>query len=624
MKIQNMIKKITIAVLSAAMMLAPIVNIKAASTDVVDTSKTGSITIHKYDMTAAKQAGVNTSQFTPTGKQDAAAEAALEKYAIKGVEFSYLRVGDVEQQSENGKIQMIYELPTTIQQILGLTSSDAAKTEGSKTYFTSQQINEKLAKALEDNTVTKDKLEDYMGKNGTAMDETNANGVTSKDKLPLGLYLIVETKAPENVTYTTNPWFVQLPSTDSKGDDWFYDVICYPKNETGNPTLDKRVRNNPDQDNVTTANTDRLADFTSARNEYKYQSTVTASKAERLDYQITSKISYGKETMVFQGAYDISEVYATRHQQLVSFRKIFVLVIGIEIVVSYFLAMILTRPLQKLSQVSKQIADGDYSVRVPVHTEDEIGELSVSFNYMTEQLIEKLMKLDQLLKNQEEFMGSFAHEMKTPLTSIIGYADLMRMEALSKEEQKEACGYIYSEGKRLQNLSLKLMKLLVLKNQQFQMKKQDLEPMIQEAVTSMQYRLKEQDILVNLNLKKAICKIEPDLLKSLILNLIDNALKSMNSGGILTVEDRATQEGAKIYISDTGCGMPKDEISKITEAFYRIDKSRSRKQGGVGLGLAICKEIVRIHQGEMRFISQQGKGTTVIITIGGGAYEKTN
>ena len=310
MKIQNMIKKIMIAVLSAAMMLAPIVNIKAASTDVVDTSKTGSITIHKYDMTAAKQAGVNTSQFTPTGKQDAAAEAALEKYAIKGVEFSYLRVGDVEQQSENGKIQMIYELPTTIQQILGLTSSDAAKTEGSKTYFTSQQINEKLAKALEDNTVTKDKLEDYMGKNGTAMDETNANGVTSKDKLPLGLYLIVETKAPENVTYTINPWFVQLPSTDSKGDDWFYDVICYPKNETGNPTLDKRVRNNPDQDNVTTANTDRLADFTSARNEYKYQSTVTASKAERLDYQFISKLPHITSSTTYLSTYTFDDKMA--------------------------------------------------------------------------------------------------------------------------------------------------------------------------------------------------------------------------------------------------------------------------------------------------------------------------
>ena len=310
MKIQNMIKKITIAVLSAAMMLAPIVNIKAASTDVVDTSKTGSITIHKYDMTAAKQAGVNTSQFTPIGKQDAAAEAALEKYAIKGAEFSYLRVGDVEQQSENGKIQMIYELPTTIQQILGLTSSDAAKTEGSKTYFTSQQINEKLAKALEDNTVTKDKLEDYMGKNGTAMDETNANGVTSKDKLPLGLYLIVETKVPENVTYTTNPWFVQLPSTDSKGDDWFYDVICYPKNETGNPTLDKRVRNNPDQANVTTGNADRLADFTSARNEYKYQSTVTASKAETLDYQFISKLPHITSSTTYLTTYTFNDTMA--------------------------------------------------------------------------------------------------------------------------------------------------------------------------------------------------------------------------------------------------------------------------------------------------------------------------
>ena len=310
MRIKNMIKKATVAALTAVMIFAPIVNVKASSSDVIDTSKTGSITIHKYDMTAAKQGGVNLDNFTSTGKQDTAAEAALEKYAIKGVEFSYLRVGDVEQQSENGKIQMIYELPTALQQILGLVPSDAAKTEGSKTYFTSQIINDKLAQALEDNTATKDKLEAYMGQSGTAMDETNANGVTSKDKLPLGLYLIVETKAPENVTYTTNPWFVQLPSTDSNGDDWFYDVICYPKNETGNPTLDKRVRNNPDQDNVTTANADKLADFTSARNEYKYQSTVTASKAERLDYQFISKLPHITSSTTYLSTYTFDDKMA--------------------------------------------------------------------------------------------------------------------------------------------------------------------------------------------------------------------------------------------------------------------------------------------------------------------------
>ena len=279
--------------MSAAMIAVPTVPAYAAQSDVIDTSRTASLTIHKYDMTAAQKGGVDLSQFTATGKQDAKAEEALKKYPIKGVEFSYLRVGDVEQQSEAGKVQMIYELPDALQKILGLADSDAAKTEGSKDYFTSQIINDKLASALEDNTASKDKLEDYMKtNNGTAMDLTDAQGVTKKDKLPLGLYLIVETKVPEDVTYTTNPWFVQLPSTDSEGDDWFYDVVCYPKNETGIPTLDKRVRNNPDQDNVTTAEQSALADFTNAREEYKYQSTVTASKAEKLDYQFISKLPH--------------------------------------------------------------------------------------------------------------------------------------------------------------------------------------------------------------------------------------------------------------------------------------------------------------------------------------------
>lgn len=297
MNIKKRITKITAGALCMLMFAATvgqtISSVHAAQSDVIDTSRTASLTIHKYDMTAAQKGGVDLSQFTATGKQDAKAEETLKKYPIKGVEFSYLRVGDVEQRSEGGKVQMIYELPDALQKILGLADSDAAKTEGSKDYFTSQIINDKLASALEDNTASKDKLEDYMKtNNGTAMDLTDAQGVTKKDKLPLGLYLIVETKVPEDVTYTTNPWFVQLPSTDSEGDDWFYDVVCYPKNETGIPTLDKRVRNNPDQDNVTTAEQSALADFTNAREEYKYQSTVTASKAEKLDYQFISKLPH--------------------------------------------------------------------------------------------------------------------------------------------------------------------------------------------------------------------------------------------------------------------------------------------------------------------------------------------
>ena len=310
MNLKKVLKKVMYACMSAAMIAVPTVPAYAAQNDVIDTTRTASLTIHKYDMTAAKKGGVNLDQFTSTGKQDAAAEEALKNYAIKGVEFSYLRVGDVEQQSENGKVQMIYELPDALQKIIGLTDSDAAKAEGSKDYFTSQIINDKLAKALEDNTATKDKLEDYMGKGGTAMDLTDAKGVTKKDKLPLGLYLIVETKVPEDVTYTTNPWFVQLPSTDSEGDDWFYDVVCYPKNETGVPTLDKRVRNNPDKDNVTTANQDALADFTHAREEYTYQSTVTASKAEKLDYQFISKLPHITSSTTYLSTYTFDDKMA--------------------------------------------------------------------------------------------------------------------------------------------------------------------------------------------------------------------------------------------------------------------------------------------------------------------------
>ena len=315
MNIKKMITKITAGALCMLMFAATvgqtISSVHAAQSDVIDTSRTASLTIHKYDMTAAQKGGVDLSQFTATGKQDAKAEEALKKYPIKGVEFSYLRVGDVEQQSEAGKVQIIYELPDALQKILGLADSDAAKTEGSKDYFTSQIINDKLASVLEDNTASKDKLEDYMKtNNGTAMDLTDAQGVTKKDKLPLGLYLIVETKVPEDVTYTTNPWFVQLPSTDSEGDDWFYDVVCYPKNETGIPTLDKRVRNNPDQDNVTTAEQSALADFTNAREEYKYQSTVTASKAEKLDYQFISKLPHITSSTTYLSTYTFDDKMA--------------------------------------------------------------------------------------------------------------------------------------------------------------------------------------------------------------------------------------------------------------------------------------------------------------------------
>ena len=293
--------------MTVIMTATTVISVNAATKDVIDSSKTGSITIHKYDITAAEEAGVDVTDMISTGEKNAEAEVLLKDYSIEGVEFSYMRVGDVETMSENGDVKLIYELPDELQAIIGLESADAAKVDSSKTYFTSQQINDAMANALLDNTATKDKLEDYA-KTGSKMTLTDAEGVTSKDNLELGLYLIVETKVPEDVTYTTNPWFVQLPMTDHTGDYWFYDVICYPKNQTGVPTLDKKVRNNPNQENVVTGSEDDLNIFTGAREEYTYADTVTATESEVLDYQLLSKLPHITSTSTYLTVYTFKDV----------------------------------------------------------------------------------------------------------------------------------------------------------------------------------------------------------------------------------------------------------------------------------------------------------------------------
>lgn len=307
MKLREIIKNISILCMTVIMTATTVISVNAATKDVIDSSKTGSITIHKYDITVAEKAGVDVTDIISTGEKNAEAEALLKDYSIEGVEFSYMRVGDVETMSENGDVKLIYELPDELQVIIGLESADAAKVDGSKIYFTSQQINDAMANALVDNTATKDKLEDYA-KNGSKMTLTDSEGVTSKDNLELGLYLIVETKVPEDVTYTTNPWFVQLPMTDHTGDYWFYDVICYPKNQTGVPTLDKKVRNNPNQEDVVTGSEDDLNIFTGAREEYTYADTVTATESEVLDYQLLSKLPHITSTSTYLTVYTFKDV----------------------------------------------------------------------------------------------------------------------------------------------------------------------------------------------------------------------------------------------------------------------------------------------------------------------------
>ena len=259
----------------------------------IDTSKKASLSIYKYDITKAGNDGAwDAESYVSTGLHDDAVIDKLSKYAIQGVEFTYLRVADIAMNNElvesQRQVGVLYgfdgsERSNAVLSAIGLAGADAHKTEGSINYFTSDVLNKKLSTALTANATTvKKALEAAVKNGGLAMSEPDATGHTSASNMEQGLYLVVETRVPENVTSTCNPFFVSLPMTTIDGAAWNYDVTVYPKNQTGNPTLDKTVR---ESKNSTGKNTGSLTDIKDG-----YAHTATASVGDTVDYQIISTL----------------------------------------------------------------------------------------------------------------------------------------------------------------------------------------------------------------------------------------------------------------------------------------------------------------------------------------------
>lgn len=321
----------------------------------------------------------------------------------------------------------------------------------------------------------------------------------------------------------------------------------------------------------------------------------------------------------------ISELYTARDAQQDAYFRVFLAMCLLCAVLSYTVSRVLTSPLKDLSRASRMIASGHYTSRVRVRSQDEIGALSQDFNMMAEQLKANaeqrecyIEQLRQSVERQEQFVGSFAHELKTPMTSLIGYADLIRSGTLTQEEQAEAAGYLYSEGKRLESLSRKLLELLVIRQQGIPLIPASPGALLERLVQQLEPVYREKGIHLSCDCKEGICFIEPDLVWSLLLNLADNAQKSMEDGGELQFQQRMTEDGCLICVLDSGRGIPPQAIEHLTEAFYRADKARSRKQGGFGLGLALCQEIVSLHSGSLRFVNRSEGGVCVTVELKGG------
>ena len=281
-----------LAMLMAAIMALGLIT-TAFAEPTIDTSKKASLSIYKYDITKASAEGAwDTESYISTGLHDNAVVDKLSKYAIQGVEFTYIRVADVTMNNEvvDGQrtVGVLYGFDSSdrsnaMLSAIGLTGADAHKTEDDVNYFTSDMLNNKLAAALAANaTNVKNALETAMKNGGVAMPETDATGHTSASDMEQGLYLVVETRVPENVTSTCNPFLVSLPMTTIDGAAWNYDVTVYPKNQTGNPDLEKTVR---EAKNSTGKNTGSLTDIKDG-----YEHTATASVGDVVDYQIISTL----------------------------------------------------------------------------------------------------------------------------------------------------------------------------------------------------------------------------------------------------------------------------------------------------------------------------------------------
>lgn len=278
--------------------------------------------------------------------------------------------------------------------------------------------------------------------------------------------------------------------------------------------------------------------------------------------------------------------------------------------VIFFMLNKVLQPLQKLNEGAKQIAQGRYDERIVVVRNDEIGELGVNFNKMADAVRSQIIKLKEAQERRTLFMGNLTHELKTPMTAISGYARTLLTAKLSDGDKEEALSYIYSESCRLERLSQKMMNLLMLEGDDgISFATVPADVLFQNAEEACRQNLAEDGIVLEGHGNGHSFHVDADLFTEVLINLIDNARKASEKGDRIIL----SATGDSIRVRDFGRGIPDDAKEKILEPFYMIDKSRSRKNGGAGLGLAIAALILKRHGCEMRIESKIGEGTLIIL-----------
>ena len=276
------------------------------------------------------------------------------------------------------------------------------------------------------------------------------------------------------------------------------------------------------------------------------------------------------------------------------------------------LVWFLLRPLGELGKSARQIAGGSYKQRVAVRGHDELAGLARDMNDMAQAVQDRVEQLEQVAEERRVFIGNLAHEMKTPLTSILGFADLLYLpKEVSDTERVEYAQVISEEAKRLRSLSGKLLELITLGSANLTMEPVSLRTVADEVSLSLKPLMAQSRMEFHAYCPDVRIDMDRELFKSLLYNLLDNGRKASEQGGQLDLAAKAEGKVVTILIRDYGRGIPQEELDKITQPFYMVDKSRARKAGGAGLGLALCQEIVKVHRGTMDIQSVLDQGTLI-------------
>jgi len=277
-------------------------------------------------------------------------------------------------------------------------------------------------------------------------------------------------------------------------------------------------------------------------------------------------------------------------------------------ILMYYATKFISKPIEHISDITKEIAKGNFDVQIQYKSEDEIGVLAKNFNLMTKELknIEYLRK---------DFMSNVSHEFKTPIASLQGFVELIKDKSLSSEKFDEYTDIIIDEAKRLNNLSSNILKLSKLDNQIIQNKKTNfsLDEQLRKTIILLEEQWSKKNLELEIDLEKVNYEGDEELVQQIWINLIGNAIKFSYDYGAICISLKQNDKAVVVQIRDEGMGIAEESKARIFEKFYQGDTSRSEK--GNGLGLAIVKRIIEICNGSISFESELEVGTCFTVYL---------